>query len=433
MTKADLLNKLRALFARIAMPGFLIVGLLFAASPPLGAQTAAKPKPALSSTDISKVVKWIAQEVSNSRQQYCYRQSVGRGVGVPLSTCARGQEKDGLLCYPNCKAGYDGVGPVCWQNCPSGFRNDGAFCAKPGPYGRGVGYPWKVGDTLFSLDAARDRCNKGHRQGCEKSGEIIYPKCKAGFQAIGCCICSPDCVNGMPDIGVSCAKKSEGRGVGTPMKCAAGLQTDAGLCYSACKAGYHGVGPVCWQNCPAGRKDCAAGCTTDTQTCVTDTISMVTAPLALAATILTAGGATVGVKAALAAKTPKVFDAMKKASKVVDFASTAADVVLLAKDVADTTATWVDDYIADFKSVTTERVQREVDKNFTGAANTWVKRQYAMNHLALLAKSNGIQTAQTALSAVALFDPTGVAGVVDAFAKPICETDTPFPAVNRLY
>ena len=49
-----------------------------------------------------------------------------------------------------------------------------------------------------------------------------YPKCQSGFSAAGCCICSPNCINGMTDIGVSCAKKSYGRGVGTPMKCASG-------------------------------------------------------------------------------------------------------------------------------------------------------------------------------------------------------------------
>jgi len=422
---------LRRLMGCIAIAGLTFFTAAVQAQSPV-AKTAAKP--ALSSADFQKVAKWIGQEVSNSRQNYCYRQSFGRGVGVPLSTCTDGQQKDGLLCYPKCKEGYGGAGPVCWQYCPSGFRDDGAFCAKPAAYGRGGGYPWKFGDGLND-NGMRGRCERDHgRGGCEKDGAIFYPKCKAGFSKVGCCICSPNCPSGMTNIGVSCAKPSYGRGAGVPMKCAAGQQEDAGLCYTPCKAGFHGVGPVCWQNCPSGRKNCGAGCTTDTQTCVTDTIGMVTAPLVLAANILTAGGATSGTTAAkLAAKSPKVFDAMKKAAKVADLASTAADVVLLAKDVADTTSTWVDDFVADFASVTTPRAQREVDRVFTGAANTWVKRQYAMVHLSLLAQSNGIQTAQTALSAVALFDPTGVAGVVDAFAKPVCETEASFPSVSRLY
>jgi len=131
--------------------------------------------------------------------------------------CEPKWEKDGALCYPKCKEGYKGVGPVCWQSCAAGFRDDGAHCAKPEPYGRGAGYPWKAGDKPFSLDDARKRCNKDHPQGCEKHGAIIYPKCREGFHATGCCVCSPNCPQGQTDIGVSCAKKSYGRGAGKPL------------------------------------------------------------------------------------------------------------------------------------------------------------------------------------------------------------------------
>ncbi len=37
--------------------------------------------------------------------------------------------------------------------------------------------------------------------------------------------------------------------------CAPGLETDAGLCYKPCKAGYTGVGPVCWSQTPQGWRD----------------------------------------------------------------------------------------------------------------------------------------------------------------------------------
>lgn len=44
--------------------------------------------------------------------------------------------------------------------------------------------------------------------------------------------------------------KSYGRGAGqaAPLKCEAGSEMNAGLCYSSCRDGYHGVGPVCWLN-----------------------------------------------------------------------------------------------------------------------------------------------------------------------------------------
>jgi len=59
-------------------------------------------------------------------------------------------------------------------------------------YGRGVGYPWKFGDKFGNLDQARERCEKAEPLGCEKSGLIWYPKCREGYHAFGCCICTKD-------------------------------------------------------------------------------------------------------------------------------------------------------------------------------------------------------------------------------------------------
>ena len=71
--------------------------------------------------------------------------------------------------------------------CPPNFKDIGAHCMKPQPEGRGVG----------STTECKD---------CEKCGLLYYPKCKAGFHAVGCNICSPDCPKDMKDIGVSCQK-----------------------------------------------------------------------------------------------------------------------------------------------------------------------------------------------------------------------------------
>jgi hypothetical protein len=106
---------------------------------------------------------------------------------------------------------------VCWESCPAAFTDTGGHCLKPKAYGRGTGYPWKFGDTAFDLDEARGRCEQEHGKGhCEKWGAIYYPRCKPQFHEIGCCVCTPDCPSGMTDIGVSCQKRSYGRGVGEP-------------------------------------------------------------------------------------------------------------------------------------------------------------------------------------------------------------------------
>lgn len=109
----------------------------------------------------------------------CFVNAVGRGAGVPLSSCPSGYEKNGLLCYPSCRSGYTGVGPVCWQNCPQDLTDTGAFCTNI--YGKGC--------------------------------------CCTVF---GCC----GCPSGYTDIGCFCSrtitKDSYGRGVGIPMICAPG-------------------------------------------------------------------------------------------------------------------------------------------------------------------------------------------------------------------
>ena len=144
-----------------------------------------------------------------SLSKKCWKRTYGRGAGAPLSACPGNTEKTGALCYPRCKPGYRGVGPVCWPDCPSGYKDTGVHCVKPASYGRGGGYAvWDQG-----------KCGRDHKQGCEKNGLMWYPKCKPGFHAVGCCICSPDCPKGFKDIGASCEKPSYGRGAGLPMIC----------------------------------------------------------------------------------------------------------------------------------------------------------------------------------------------------------------------
>lgn len=189
----------------------------------------------------------------------CWKESYGRGVGEPITTCRNDLQKNGLLCYPYCNSGYYGVGPVCWQSCPSDFRDDGAFCFKSGPYGRGAGY------ALWNEDSCWD---DNPSTGCEKWGLMWYPKCKTNFHNVACCICSPDCPPGMTDIGISCAKGTYGRGFGEPLGCAPGLEMSGALCYPPCKPGFYGVGPVCWSQCPSGKVDCGAICGNSDHDCV---------------------------------------------------------------------------------------------------------------------------------------------------------------------
>ena len=128
------------------------------------------------------------------------------------------EERDELhgICYQKCQPGFLGLADQCWMHCPPGFATDGAFCHKPKAVGRGQG--------------SVRRC-----QGCEKWGMLWYPKCDQGYYAFACCVCSPKCPDGMPDVGISCTKKSSGRGIGKPMICDPRYEQSGLLCYPKCE------------------------------------------------------------------------------------------------------------------------------------------------------------------------------------------------------
>jgi len=176
-----------------------------------------------------------------SAQFNCYKNSTGRGVGVPISTCAPGLQEDAGLCYEPCEVNYTGVGPVCWQNCPPGYTDTGAFCQPNTAWGDNSNCPWY------------DKCGLIEAKGCVT--------CPEGMSANGC-ICTT--------TGASLfAKNTYGRGVGVPLVCQPDQVYDAGLCYPPCESNQNGVGPVCWSVCDGlTAYSCGAICTANQTICV---------------------------------------------------------------------------------------------------------------------------------------------------------------------
>jgi hypothetical protein len=267
----------------------------------------------------------VAGTAPSAQEDLCWKKNYGRGVGTVPTECSTDYDKDAGLCYKKCPSGYAGVGPVCWQSCPQGWRDDGAFCAKPEAYGRGAGYPWQFGDDLNDNGMIK-RCEDANGKGnCEKDGAMYYPKCKANFHKVGCCICSPDCPAGMPDIGVSCTKQTSTRGMGTVPNCGSGLSYDAGLCYEGCPRDYDGVGPICWSKCPSDYPfPCGAGCAVNEMACAAAVTEMTVETVSFAATMLSyalpgAGpgmmAAKAGIKAAGKTAANGGFKAVLSASK----------------------------------------------------------------------------------------------------------------------
>jgi hypothetical protein len=312
----------------------------------------------------------------------CYKESATRGAGKIPTQCAAGMENHGGLCYARCRAGYSGAVTMCVPACPAGFRDDGLHCAKGAPYGRGGGYAWQFGDALND-NGMIQRCEAAHGAGnCEKNGLIFYPKCRAGFVAMGANICSPQCPSGMVDIGVSCQKVTYDRGVGTiPNVCPAGQVNDAGLCYPTCAGGQTGIGPVCWADaCPANFPvKCGAMCARNQEQCAKVTTTMVTAPFKAVASIvgmaLTSG--------ATGAITPVIENAEREAYKQ-----------LRIKSISD---------------MLKQRVKNE--------------RKCTLSDAAALMAATGLEQLerhQSTTDIMARVDPSGVSTVIDAYAKPIC-------------
>lgn len=348
---------------------------------------------------------------------FCWRETYGRGVGTVPAICPNGMENQAGLCYTLCKEGYHGVGPICWANCPEGFRDDGAFCFKPEPYTRGGGYIWKIGDKAFSAEGQFKRCEDKHGKGnCEQYGAIVYPKCKEGYYAAGCCVCSPICPEGWTDIGVSCTKPSYGRGVGlVPTICPDGKENNAGLCYNLCKEGFTGVGPVCWEfNCPNvnGKQwvDCGAGCAESVNTCATSVIDMVSSPLlavlSIAGMVVTggaSGAATTGALggAAAASAGAKAINVTTKAGKVITYTSKAVSgAASISKQAIE------NDLIAKAQELLNGKPMPEHQRK-------GIEEYAAMAYDA--SRSTTFDWRD-----LAAIDPTGLASVAAAYANPLC-------------
>jgi len=86
-----------------------------------------------------------------------------------------------------------------------------------------------------------------------------------------------------------------------------------------------------------------------------------------------------------------------------------------------------------FAVLTSPEINVEIDQKFGKDAAYQIKRQWGIQHLALMLDTDGFKTAQNAISIVSAVDPTGLVGVASAFMHPICKDNTPFPTVHPLY
>ncbi len=335
----------------------------------------------------------VLQAAPAAAQDFCWKDSYGRGVGTVPTACAPGQDRIGLLCYDKCGPNSARFGFDCHSVCPSGMRDDGLFCRRT-EYGRGAGYPWKFGDALND-NGMRARCEKDHGRGnCEKNGLIFYPKCQPGYTAFGCCICrpaQPDCAAlGLnPGIDLSCAKKVQ---IGNPQLgvCGSGEQRDAGLCYSGCKTGFTGVGPVCWSAPPPGWVECGMGAAKDSKTCASIVFGQVASVGQLAIFIGSLGSSSAGSAGASGAQS-----AGKLAQMQAQFAQLKAkwEAIKAVPEVA--------------KAIQVAETANKIRQGYNASQT-------------LAAAVTEEDMARVAAQIAAILDPSGVSSTVAAYTYPKC-------------
>lgn len=176
----------------------------------------------------------------------CWLDSYGRGVGrtPDKASCPSGTRDDGTSCWKDSYGRGAGRTPDK-APCPAGLRDDGTSCWSDAHiYGKGCcctlwgccneckpGYN-DDGCTCRKTDVGI-KLNLFQRQKCrsdeDKYGALCYPKCKAGYRAVGCCICQPDDAHIVKTLAQrqSCNSNEERYGA---------------LCYPKCKNGFRAVG-----------------------------------------------------------------------------------------------------------------------------------------------------------------------------------------------
>jgi hypothetical protein len=84
----------------------------------------------------------------------------------------------------------------------------------------------------------------------------------------------------------------------------------------------------------------------------------------------------------------------------------------------------------DFATQTRSEVNNEINRRYHLTTASYIKRAWADVHYNQLAAAYGWQGADIALNTIAIFDPTGVTGVLAAYVKPICLSVVPYPCTS---
>eukprot|EP00798_Chlamydomonas_sp_ICE-L_P019821 gene19821-26506_t len=426
--------------------------------------------PDIPTSEVAQVMSWIKAQVTNVKNPFCWKDSYGHGVGtIPgrVADCPSGYTNNGATCgrgadsisagslVADCPSGYTNMGLTCYRgpstyskgcttifkkfSCSSGYTDNGCFC------GRGassLGPSSMVCPSGYFRSSITARCHKNCPSGYTNTGET----CFRGVSTLG--MGSMTCKTGEERILARCFPKGG--------SCFGNEEEDAGLCYTRCRTGFYGVGPVCWSSCDVNQVNCAAACAKTSADCGFAVADQLIAPLVVAANVFTLGIAKAGSTAVegttnavrvgnkfvvSSTKAGRFFlravnllqsvqpGGLKNGANIVKriiHARTgkAYKVALLTSKVGSETYQAVQNYrrvyAEDFAAQTSVEINNMLDSYLVPTTALFLKEAWSDVQMKEMAAANGWQIADTALAAASIVDITGILGVVSAYAKPIC-------------
>lgn len=244
----------------------------------------------------------------------------------------------------------------------------------------------------------------------------------------------------------------------TALICASGLEQDGALCYPPCQAGFNGIAPVCWQICDGARFDCGVGCAESQSTCAEVTVDMVLTPLIVAVNMVSLGLASAPANAArvvsigsktvayssktgfamarmaramkrVSATVRKLGKVYKRVEKLVEKLVEAGEV---ANEVYEASQTYSYLYAQNFAELTSEEINSTLDRKLQAIDAQYIKGLWASVAFQEIEANEKWNIAKTALNMGSIFDPSGVSGVVAAYANPKCLDVVLFPELEAL-
>lgn len=409
-----------------------------------------------------------------------------------VADCPSGYTNDGLTCrrptddiyapskLASCPSGWRNYGLTCTEKLGTG--------------GCSVWKPWKCDTFSIHAEPQRmscpagyflnritTRCHKNCPSGYTNTGETCHrPLIIKGVDSM-------ICKSSETKIGARCYPKGGNLG-----SCFNDEENDAGLCYEKCRSGYvsarhsseqlndtkgrqsnpffsmmclqDGVGPVCWQTCDDSQVDCGAGCAKSSGQCALAVANQVIAPVIVAANIVTLGladatadavkaGTTVAVGGKQVAYTSSLgkyalqtLNKLQSINKTGQAGATITQRIVSAR-LGTTLSTVVttlkvdsltmrakdaydSEFTNNFAQQTSEDIERELDSHFHPITARFLKIKWGEIALMELAEANGWAVASLGLSTASLADPTGIVALVDAYAKPKCGENVPFPCTS---